>query len=79
LLENTKLHASTQNKASLDLVGKQIFTFNGEPHKNLRENKAQVAQKIVGRQIFMSRNTKHENLALPPHFLLKIPASKLCC
>jgi hypothetical protein len=34
----------------------------------LRENKAQVAQKIVGRQIFMSRNTKNENLAtsLPP-------------
>jgi hypothetical protein len=34
-----------QNKASLDLVGKQSFTFNGEPHKNLGEKKAQVAQK----------------------------------
>jgi hypothetical protein len=36
--------------------------------KNLRENKAQVAQKIVGRQVFMSRITKNENLAtsLPP-------------
>jgi hypothetical protein len=70
----TSLAQKTQKmdtkKPLLDLVGKQSFTFNGEPHKKkiAKKNKAQVAKKIVGRQIFMSKNTKHENLAisLPP-------------